>query len=59
MTLEQGQIWKKGKEYYRIVRWARTEIEFKTMANPTTKEGELRTVTKKEFCRMLKGAALA
>ena len=58
MTLEQGQLWKKGQEYYRITRWARSEIEFKTMADPATKTGEVRTLSKKEFCRLLKGANL-
>lgn len=58
MKLEQGQIWKKGDEYYRIVEWARLSIEYKLMKNPATKEGTLHQVTKKEFCRLLKGAEL-
>lgn len=58
MKLEQGQIWKKGDEYLRIVEWARLSIEYKRMKNPVTKEGTLHKVTKKEFCRLLKGAEL-
>jgi len=58
MKLEQGQIWKKDDEYLRIVEWARLSIEYKRMKNPATKEGTLHKVTKKEFCRLLKGAEL-
>lgn len=58
MKLEQGQIWKKGDEYYRIVEWARLSIEYKLMKNPATREGTLHQLTKKEFCRLLKGAEL-
>jgi hypothetical protein len=58
MKLEQGQIWKKGDHYYRIVEWARLSIEYKLMQNPATKEGTLHKVTKKEFCRLLKDAVL-
>lgn len=59
MKLEQGQIWKKGDDdYLRIVGWARLSIEYKRMKNPATKEGTLHKVTKKEFCRLLKGAEL-
>ena len=58
MKLEQGQIWKQGAEYFRITKWARTEIVYKTMTDPLSKSGELKTVTKKEFCRLIKGAEL-
>lgn len=58
MKLEQGQIWKKGDEYLRIVEWARLSIEYKVMKDPATKEGTLHRVSKKEFCRLLKGAEL-
>ena len=33
-------------------------MEFKATKDLTTKEGEHRKVTKKEFCRLLKGATL-
>ncbi len=58
MNLEQGQIWKKDDEYLRIVEWARLSIEYKVMKDPATKEGTLHRVSKKEFCRLLKGAVL-
>ena len=58
MRLEQGQIWKQGEDYYRIVEWERMAIEYKLMTDPLTKEGTLHRVTKKEFCRLIKGAEL-
>lgn len=58
MKLEQGQIWKRGEDYLRIVEWARLSIEYKLMKDPVTKQGTLHKVTKKEFCRLLKGAEL-
>ncbi|MEM1082964.1 MAG: hypothetical protein AAGI48_02495 [Verrucomicrobiota bacterium] len=58
MKLEQGQLWKKGDEYYRIVQWARLAIEYKAMSDPESGDGTLKEVTKKEFCRLIKGAEL-
>jgi hypothetical protein len=58
MHLEQGQVWHKGEEYFRIVTWERLAIEYKVMKNLDSKEGTLHQVTKKEFCRLLKGAVL-
>lgn len=58
MKLEQGQIWKQGDHYLRIVEWERMYIEYKIMKDPVSKEGTFHQVTKKEFCRMLKGAVL-
>jgi hypothetical protein len=58
MKLEQGQIWKQGDTYLRIVEWARLSIEYKAMKDPASKEGTRHRVSKKEFCRLLKGAVL-
>ena len=58
MTLQQGQVWKKGEDYLRIVEWSRLEIVYKIMKDMTTRVGTQHRVTKKEFCRMLKGAKL-
>jgi hypothetical protein len=58
MHLEQGQVWKQGYEYLRIVTWERLAIEYKAMADLASKEGTLHRVTKKEFCRLIKGAVL-
>lgn len=58
MKLEQGQIWKQGEDYLRIVEWSRLSIEYKAMKDPASKEGTRQKVTKKEFCRLIKGAEL-
>ena len=58
MKLEQGQIWKHGEDYIRIVTWARESIIYKTMKDPLSKAGTTVTATKKEFCRLIKGAEL-
>jgi hypothetical protein len=58
MKLEQGQIYKQGEDYLRIVEWARLSIEYKVMKDPVSKQGTLHKTTKKEFCRLLKGAVL-
>ncbi len=58
MRLQQGQIWKKGDDYYRIVEWSRMAIGYKAMKDPTTGEGTFHEVSKKEFCRLIKGAEL-
>ena len=58
MKLEQGQIWQRGEDYIRIVEWARLSIEYKVMKDPVSKVGTLHKATKKEFCRLLKGATL-
>jgi hypothetical protein len=58
MKLGQGQIWKQGKEFIRIVRLERLEVEYKSLLNLTNKKGTLHTTSKKDFCRLLKGATL-
>lgn len=58
MKLQQGQIWKQGDDYFRITAWARLSIEYKQMDGPEATEGTRHTVTKKEFCRLIKGAEL-
>lgn len=58
MRLQQNQIWKKGKEFIRIVRLERFEVAYKSMTDLSTKEGEHHVLTKKEFCRLLHGAKL-
>jgi hypothetical protein len=58
MRLQQGQIWKQGDDYYRIVEWSRMAIGYKAMKDPTSGEGTWHEVPKKEFCRLLKGAEL-
>lgn len=58
MKLQQGQIYKQGEDYFRIVEWARLSVKYKTMKDPVTAEGSMHQVTKKEFCRLIKGAEL-
>ena len=58
MKLQQGQLWRKGSEFFRIVECERLSVTYKTMENPFSKEGELHEVTKKEFCRLIKEAKL-
>lgn len=58
MKLEQGQVWKKGEDYYRIVERERLSIEYKHILDLVTREGTLHGVTKKEFCRLIQGAEL-
>ena len=58
MKLQQNQIWHKGGEYYRIVQLDRLEVQFKTLTDPLSGRGPHERVTKKEFCRLLKGALL-
>ena len=58
MRLRQNQVWQQGDEYIRIVRLERMRVEYKVMDDFATKEGKHREATKKEFCRLLKGAVL-
>ncbi|CAN5380398.1 hypothetical protein BH23VER1_BH23VER1_31900 [soil metagenome] len=58
MKLQQGQLWKKGDEYYRIVHWERMSIGYKRTTSPTDAEGTRHSVTKKAFCQLIKGAEL-
>jgi len=55
MKLQQGQLWKNGDDYFRIVTWSREEIGYKTMKDPAGEDGTQHTVSKKEFCRLIKG----
>ncbi len=58
MKLCQGQVWKSGKEYIRIVKLERLAVEYKSMPNLGNKEGTLHQTSKKDFCRLLKSAHL-
>ena len=56
--LQQNQIWRQGERYLRIVQLERMTVDYKLMQNLTIKEGSHHHATKKEFCRLLKGATL-
>jgi hypothetical protein len=58
MKLQQGQAWKRDADYLRIVKWERLAIEYKRMKDLSSDEGTLHRVTKKEFCRHIRGATL-
>lgn len=58
MKLAQNQVWKQGAEYLRIVHLERLEVHYKATTNLLTGEGEHQHVSKKEFCRLIKGATL-
>ena len=38
VKLQQGQVWKQGGEYIRIVRLERLEVEYKSMTSLASKE---------------------
>ena len=58
MKLRQNQVWKVGGKFLRIVVLERLEVRYKAVTNLSTGEGKHHTVTKKEFCKLIKGAAL-
>lgn len=58
LKLRQAQVWKRGDTYLRIVRVERLEVEFKATPTPTGSKGRHHTLSKKEFCRLLKDATL-
>jgi hypothetical protein len=58
MKLQQGQVWKVGDEFLRIVHLERLEVKYKAIKDLATGEGTHHHVTKKQFCRLIKGATL-
>jgi hypothetical protein len=58
MKLQQGQVWKCGDEYVRIVRLERLEVGYKSGSNLKFSDGKHQHTSKKDFCRLLKGATL-
>lgn len=58
MKLKQGQIWKNETAYIRIVQLERLTVDYKLIADPFTKEGTHKQLSKKEFCKLIKGATL-
>ncbi len=58
MKLQQGQIWKADGELIRVVHLERLKVGYKKIKNRESGEGTHHEATKKEFCRLLKGAEL-
>jgi hypothetical protein len=58
MKLQQGQIWKCAGQYVRIVHLERLEVGYKSFKTLKSPEGIHQHTSKKDFCRLLKGAVL-
>lgn len=58
LKLQQGQVWKHGNEFIRIVQLSRLEVAYKIVSNLKTGAGEHRFTSKKDFCRLLKECTL-
>jgi len=58
VKLRQAQVWKQGEVFLRIVRLERLEVEYKSTTNLTAKKGTHHTVSKKDFCRLIRQAEL-
>ena len=58
MKLQQGQVWKCASEYVRIVRLERLEVGYKSYKTIKLIQGAHKHTSKKDFCRLLKGATL-
>jgi hypothetical protein len=58
IKLQQSQIWIVNNAYLRIVRVERLEVAYKKLKEPNSKEGTHQHASKKEFCRLIKGARL-
>jgi len=58
MKLQQGQLWQREGEFIHIVQVDRLEVRFKVRKKLTVKEGIHQTLSKKDFCRLLKTAEL-
>ena len=58
LKLQQGQIWKLGEEFIRIVHLERLEVRYKIFKTLAAGKGRHHHTTKKEFCRLIKSATL-
>jgi hypothetical protein len=58
IKLQQGQVWKRGEEYLRIVHLERLEVEYKSLTSLLSRDGTHHHTSKKEFCRLIKQAEL-
>ena len=56
MKLFQNQLWKQGEDFYRIVVLERLAVEYKRIDPIDPEKDSHHRVTKKEFCRLIKGA---
>jgi hypothetical protein len=58
MKLQQDQVWQVGDTFLRIVRLERLRVAYKEFTDLRTRDGRHHEVSKKEFCRAIKGARL-
>ena len=58
LKLQQGQVWKHGDEFIRIVQLERLEVGYKVVKHLQSGSGEHRHTSKKDFCRLLKSCTL-
>lgn len=58
MKLQQGQVWQCGDEFVRIVHLERLEVGYKSASTLKFTDGTHKHTSKKDFCRLLKGATL-
>ena len=58
MKLRQGQMWKCGDDFVRIVHLERLAVAYKSFKSLKDNAGKHQQTSKKDFCRMLKGATL-
>jgi hypothetical protein len=61
LKLRQGQVWKHGNEFIRIVHLERLEVgykTFKTLKDLHSGKGIHQHTSKKDFCRLLKECRL-
>ncbi|MCF6312829.1 MAG: hypothetical protein L3J39_10295 [Verrucomicrobiales bacterium] len=62
MKLHQNQLWRQGDQLYRIVTLERLSVAYKkskqgeSESETESEAGTHHVVTKKEFCRLIKGA---
>jgi hypothetical protein len=56
MRLHQNQLWRQGLDLYRIVHLERLAVEYKKLDPDDSAKGTRHRATKKEFCRLIKGA---
>lgn len=58
MKLFAGQLWQQGDVFYRVLHRDNLSVTYKEMNAAEAPKGTERQATKKEFCRLLKGAVL-
>lgn len=58
LKLQQGQVWKHGDEFIRIVKLERLEVGYMTFKQLKAGTGRHHHTSKKDFCRLLKDCTL-